>query len=110
MRAGLTNHSSIKVLHSASLCNVARDAKIEEDVVEVGVPVGLQTAKHNEAAAIVDGLGGLNQPAAQGWERKCCWTDIVRTEVTGEGFSCGGYTLVHSGVSQGRVRCNITNL
>ena len=54
--AGLTDHPPIKVLHSALLSNVARDAEIDEDVVEVGVLVGLQTAEHNETAAIVDGL------------------------------------------------------
>jgi hypothetical protein len=43
-------------LHSALLSNVARDAEINEDVVEVGVLVGLETAEHNETASVVDGL------------------------------------------------------
>lgn len=36
-----TDHAAVKVLHAAGLGDVAGDAQVEEDVVDVGVPVGL---------------------------------------------------------------------
>lgn len=77
----LTNHASIKVLHTAFFGNVTRDTEVEEDVVKAGVLVWLQAAQDNKAAAIMDSLGGMDEPAAQIRERERAWVDIVRAEV-----------------------------
>jgi len=37
----LTDHASIKVLHTTLLSDVAGDTEVQEDVIHVGVLVGL---------------------------------------------------------------------
>ena len=78
----LTDHAPIKVLHPTLLGNIARDTEVEEDVVKVGVLVGLEATQHDKSPAIMDNLRGLDETGAQIRKWKCGWADVVRAEVT----------------------------
>jgi hypothetical protein len=80
----LTDHAPVKVLHPTLLGDVARHAEVEENIVKVGVLVGLEAAQHDKAPAIMDSHRGLDETGAQIWKWKCGRADIVRAEVTGE--------------------------
>lgn len=73
----LTYHPAVEVLHASGLGDVAGDSKVEEDVVHVGVFVWFETTQDDKASALVDCLGHLDKPAAQGREWECGLVDIV---------------------------------
>jgi hypothetical protein len=83
-RVALTDHAPVKVLHPTLLGDIARHAEVEEDVVKVGVLVGLEAAQHDKAPAVMDSLRGLDETGAQIRKWECGWADVVRAEVTRE--------------------------
>lgn len=78
---GLTDHPSIKVLHSTSLSNVACHPEVQQDVVQVGVLVRLKAPQNNKASPFMNNLRYLLETSAQARKWEGVSVDLGRTKV-----------------------------